>query len=152
MPPKFTLQTVLDVRHSKVEAIEIEMGQLMQDRHQKEELLISLQSAQSHLYETLHQYMTGEIDLFTINHLRANIKQIEEGFEMVNAAIEELSIQIEQKRLALVEAKKEEESLKILKDKEYERYLEEEKEKEKRFMDDVYISQGFRAKKNEVWL
>ena len=71
---------------------------------------------------------------------------------MVNAAIQKLSEQIEQKRLSLIEAKKEEESLKILKNKEYDRYLEEEKEKEKRFIDDVYISQGFRARKNEVWL
>ncbi len=152
MPPKFSLQTVLDVRHSKVEALEIELGQLMQDRHQKEELLISLQSAQSNLYETLHERMTGEIDLFAIDHLRSNIHQLEDGIEMVNAAIQKLSEQIEQKRLSLIEAKKEEESLKILKNKEYDRYLEEEKEKEKRFIDDVYISQGFRARKNEVWL
>ena len=28
MPPKFSLQTVLDVRHSRVEALEIELGKL----------------------------------------------------------------------------------------------------------------------------
>ncbi len=35
MPPKFSLQTVLDVRHSKVEALEIELGQLMQEKRKK---------------------------------------------------------------------------------------------------------------------
>ncbi len=50
----------------------------------------------------------------------------------------------------MIAAKKEEESLKLLKTREYERFLEEEKEKEKRFLDDVYISQGFRQRRSEM--
>jgi flagellar export protein FliJ len=152
MPPKFSLQTVLDVRHSKVESIEIELGQLLHEKQEKEDFLQTLITALDTLHSTLQERMYGEIDLFSINHLRANINQISEGIISVKHAIEDLAQQVESKRHQLVEAKKEEESLKILKNKEYERFLEGEKEKEKRFVDDVYISQGFRQKKTEVWL
>jgi len=152
MPPKFSLQTVLDVRHSKVESIEIELGQLMHEKQEKEDFLETLITALDTLHTTLQERMSGEIDLFSINHLRANINQISEGIISAKYAIEDLAEKVENKRLQLVEAKKEEESLKILKNKEYERFLEGEKEKEKRFVDDVYISQGFRQKKTEVWL
>lgn len=152
MPPKFSLQTVLDVRHSRVESIEIELGQLMHLKQEKEEFLQTLSTALDTLHSTLQERMSGEIDLFSINHLRSNINQVSEGISTVEQLIEDLAQQVESKRLQLVEAKKEEESLKILKNKEYERFLEGEKEKEKRFVDDVYISQGFRQKKTEVWL
>jgi flagellar FliJ protein len=152
MPPKFTLQTVLDVRHSKVESLEIDLGQLQQAKLQKENYMQSLYVAQDNLYEALHQSMTGELDLIQVNLLRANINQLSAKLEAVNQAIMQLDQAIGMKRSDLIEAKKEEESLKLLKNKEYERYLEEEKEKEKRFMDDVYISQGFRQRKTEVFL
>ena len=150
MPPKFSLQTVLDVRHTKVESIEIEMGKMIQLRSQKESYLEACYNAQDKLYETLHQHMTGEMDLFVINHLRLNINQVSDQIKLTNDQIAELNSKIEETRLALIEAKKEEEALAILKNKEYERYLEEEKEKEKRMVDDVYISQGFRQRKSEA--
>jgi flagellar export protein FliJ len=135
-----------------VESIEIELGQLMHLKQEKEEFLQTLSTALDTLHSTLQERMSGEIDLFSINHLRSNINQVSEGISTVEQLIEDLAQQVESKRLQLVEAKKEEESLKILKNKEYERFLEGEKEKEKRFVDDVYISQGFRQKKTEVWL
>ena len=60
MPPKFSLQTVLDVRHSKVEALEIELGQIQQEKLQKENYLHTLYLAQDKLYESLHQSMSGD--------------------------------------------------------------------------------------------
>lgn len=149
MPPKFSLQTVLDVRHSKVESIEIEMGRMIQQRSQKESYLEACYNAQDKLYETLHLHMIGDMDLFVISHLRMNINQVGDQIKATSQQIADLSALIEQTRLALVEAKKEEEALSILKNKEYDRYLDEEKEKEKRMVDDVYISQGFRQRRSE---
>lgn len=150
MPPKFSLQTVLDVRHSKVEALEIELGQLMQDKQQKENYLHTLFLAQDKLYESLHQSMSGVLDLVQVNLLRANINQIGSQVQSTNRTIQDLDSRIISKRNDMIAAKKEEESLKLLKTREYERFLEEEKEKEKRFLDDVYISQGFRQRRSEM--
>jgi flagellar export protein FliJ len=150
MPPKFSLQTVLDVRHSKVEALEIELGLMMQEKLQKENYLHTLYLAQDKLYEALHQSMSGMLDLIQVNLLRANINQVGSQLQATNQQIQDLENRVTIKREDLITAKKEEESLKLLKTREYERFLEEEKEKEKRFMDDVYISQGFRQRRSEM--
>lgn len=152
MPPKFSLQTVLDVRHSRVESLEIDLGRLQQERLQKENYLQTLYVAQDELYAKLHEKMTGVLDLVELNMLRANINQLGSRIEKTNLSIAQLEQAVELKRQELVDAKKEEESLKVLKNKEIERFQEEEKEKEKRFMDDVYISQGFRQRRNEMFL
>ena len=150
MPPKFSLQTVLDVRHSRVESLEIELGRLRQEKHQKEALCEALSNAQDTLYENLHERMQGDVDLYLINHLRNNINNITQQIQQTQKAIQLLEDAIEQKRLEVVEAKKSEESLNILKNKEIERFNEEEKDKERRFQDDIYISQGFRQRRSEV--
>jgi flagellar export protein FliJ len=150
MPPKFTLQTVLDVRHSKVESFEIDLGQLQQEKIQKENYIQALYVAQDNLYELLHASMSGELDLVNVNLLRGNINHLTAQVDATNRAIAEVDQRIEMKRLELIEAKKEEESLKLLKTKEYDRFLEGEKDKEKRFMDDIYISQGFRQHRSEM--
>jgi flagellar export protein FliJ len=150
MPPKFSLQTVLDVRHSKVELLEVELGRLNQERHQKTALCEALALAMDTLYENLHEHMRGEMDLFLIGHLRNNCNNIALQIQQVQQSILVLEQAIEQKRIEVVEAKKSEESLNILKNKESDRFLEEEKDKERRFQDDIYISQGFRRQRTEV--
>jgi flagellar export protein FliJ len=152
MPPKFSLQTVLDVRHSRVESLEIDLGRMQQERLQKENYLHTLYMAQDELYVKLHDRMTGELDLIEISMLRANINQLSLRIEKTNQAIAELDQAIVLKRQELIDAKKDEESLKILKNKEIERFVAEQNEKEKSFMDDVYISQGFRQRRNEMFL
>lgn len=150
MAPKFTLQTVLDVRHTKVESLEIELGILNQEKHQKEEFFKTLAKAQENLYTKLHELMHGDVDLFMMNHLRNNINDLSHQMDITREAICQLEEMAEQKRLEVVEAKKSEESLNILKNKEIDRFNEEEKDKERRFQDDIYISQGFRQRRPEV--
>jgi flagellar export protein FliJ len=150
MPPKFSLQTVLDVRHSKVEILEVELGRLNQEKHQKIALCEALANALDTLYEKLHEQMCGDMDLFLISHLRNNCNNLAMQIQHVQQSIVLLEQAIEQKRFEVVEAKKSEESLNILKNKETDRYLEEERDKERRFQDDIYISQGFRHHQSEV--
>lgn len=150
MAPKFSLQTVLDVRHSKVESLEIELGALNQEKHKVEALFESLINAQEMLYTKLHELMHGDVDLFLMNHLHANINDLSHQQELTRDSIQQLEVMIEQKRMELVEAKKSEESLNILKNKEIDRFIEEEKDRDRRFQDDIYISQGFRQRHSEV--
>jgi flagellar export protein FliJ len=150
LAPKFSLQTVLDVRHSKVESLEIELGALNQEKHKAEALFESLINTQEMLYTKLHELMHGDVDLFLINHLHANINDLAHQQELTRDSIQQLEVMIEQKRLEVVEAKKSEESLNILKNKEIDRFIEEEKDRDRRFQDDIYISQGFRQRHSEV--
>ena len=103
MAPKFSLQTVLDVRHSKVEALEIEMGKLQLAQQEKIALEETLQRLKYNLFDQLQDQMVGDMDLVLIEQLRGNIDQVEEGIQITRQVIEELGKRIEAKRRELVD-------------------------------------------------
>ncbi len=144
MPPKFALQPVLDFRHSKVEALEIELAELLKEAQKFQNILNSLKELIADLLIELSDRQKGDIDLFAIQHLRGNIQLVEGRIEQVKAALVEANQRVELKRLEMVQARQEEETLHILKNKEIERFKEEQNLIENRQMDDVYISQAFR--------
>jgi flagellar export protein FliJ len=146
MPPKFSLQTVLDVRHSRVEAFEIELGELMTAWQEGQNMLAALKANLNEVYKELHQAKSGEMDLFAIDHLRANLKDIQNRIAHVEQALEILEQRILEKRAELVGAKQAEETLRTLKTKEIDRYKIELALYESKQQDDVYISQAFRNK------
>jgi flagellar export protein FliJ len=146
MPPKFSLQTVLDVRHSRVEAFEIELGELMTAWQEGQNMLAALKANLNEVYKELHQAQSGEMDLFAIDHLRANLKDIQNRIAQVEQALQILEQHIQEKRAELVAAKQAEETLRTLKTKEIDRYKIELALYESKQQDDVYISQAFRNK------
>jgi flagellar export protein FliJ len=149
MPPKFSLQTVLDVRHSRAEALEVEFSKLLA----REQLIFgeikNLESTKESLMSQLHEQMTGEMDLFVVAHLRANINQHSVAIEKCHQSLVNLQKEIENKRRQLISARQAEETLDILKRKEIKRYKALEVEHENKEQDDVYISQNFQ-KRQEV--
>jgi len=146
MPPKFSLQTVLDVRHIRVEGLEIELGDLLTAQQEALVMLASLHSNLRGVFAMLHQAQSGELDLFAINHLHANVRDLQARIAQVEAALRILEEKIENKRNELVSAKQAEETLQTLKKKEIDRYKTELALYENKQQDDVYISQGFRNK------
>ena len=149
MPPKFSLQTVLDVRHSRAEALEVEFGKLLA----REQLIFreieNLENTKDSLMSKLHEQMIGEMDLFVVAHIRANINQHTTAIDNCHLALANLQIEIESKRRQLVAARQAEETLDILKKKEIKRYKELEIAHENKEQDDVYISRNFQ-KRQEV--
>jgi flagellar export protein FliJ len=143
MAPKFSLQTVLDVRHSKVESLEIELGKLHQEAQQKETVIKTMESVIENLKLRLHELMVGDIDLFMINHLRSNVNDLSEQLKSVQVELAELQVRIEAKRKEVVAARQAEETLGILKNKEIERFNAEQVTIEKRLQDDIYIAKGY---------
>ncbi|HVP21250.1 MAG TPA: flagellar FliJ family protein [Anaerolineaceae bacterium] len=146
MPPKFSLQTVLDVRHTRVEALEIELGELLTAQQEGLIMLASFESSLHEVFARLHQAQNGELDLFAINHLRANVRDLQARIAQVEEALRILEEKIEDKRSELVSAKQSEETLQTLKRKEIDRYKTELALYENKQQDDVYISQAFRNK------
>ncbi len=150
MPPTFALQNVLDIRHSKVEAIEIKLG-----RTQKQ--LLSLQDRKTalldmkdrHLQE-MYMRMQDEINVFQLDILRSNVSTIDNCTKQVDVDINETQKRISQIRANLVTAKQDEETLEILKEKEIEKFKEEIKRIENKQQDDVYISLAYKNHQQEA--
>ena len=144
MTLKFSLQSVLDIRHGKVELLEIELSKLLIAQQQTEVLLMSLQEFQVNLLDQLTSAQSGEIDLFKIGSLRLNILDVTRRFEIVAAELEKQNLAVRNKRADLVTAKQAEETLEILKRNRHEVYLAEQIQVEAREQDDIYIAQAFR--------
>ncbi len=150
MAPKFSLQSVLDVRHSKVELLEIELGKLLTAQQKAQLLLLSLQEYQTNLLDQLSVAQTGDIDLFKIGLMRLNILDAAKRIEVVSAELIKQDWEIKNKRAELVDAKQAEETLEILKRKRYEVFQAEQLQVESREQDDIYIAQAYRNQRKEM--
>jgi len=142
--PKFSLQNVLDLRHGKVELLEIEFGKLLAVHQETENLLNSLEEYHECLLGQLSDAQSGDFDLPKINLLRQNIVQAAQHIESVKLALLKQDGEIEEKRTQLVNAKQSEETLEIIKRKRNEVYLAEQVQIEARAQDDIYIARAFR--------
>lgn len=140
MYPAFSLQVVLDYRSSLVEALEIELAQLMASLAKAQEVLENLKENRRQLESALRESQLGELDLVHISHIRLNIDLVDTYIEHQEQEIIKLSQQVEGKRQELVKARQDEEALEILKEKMIEQFQEEMKVKESRAQDDIYIA------------
>ena len=145
MSPKFSLQNVLDVRHGKVEMLEVELGKLILERQDAEQKLLSLRELQSDLLDQLNTAQSNEVDLVKAGLLRVNIAQVKACIDQGFLLLTKLDQAVEAKRTDLVQAKQSEETLEILKRKRHEIYLAEQVQIEARLQDDIYIARAFRT-------
>ncbi len=145
MTPKFSLQNVLDLRHDKVELLEIELGKLKAIHQETQNLHDSLAQYQASLLNQLGEAQTDEMDLVEINLLRLNVIQTNNHIEIVALELKKQAIAIDDKRFQLVEAKQAEETLEILKRKRNEIYMAEQLHIEAQAQDDIYIARAFRT-------
>ncbi len=143
MSPKFSLQNVLDVRHGKVELLEIDLGKLSMLHQKTQSLLASLEAFQAGLLEQLSETQTGEIDLVKLNLLFLNSRQIGRNIETVTLELKKQARAIEDKRTELILARQSEETLQILKRKRHEVYVAEQVQIEAQALDDIYIARSF---------
>jgi flagellar export protein FliJ len=144
MRPHFSLQPVLDYRHTRVEALEVELGQLLSLLEQNTALHEVLRSERANLLESLYPLQTGDLDFALLNQMRVHIKLVEKKIEQQQHILHELERLCAEKRREMVQAKQEEEALITLRRKENERYQSELVRQEGRQQDDIYISQAFR--------
>jgi flagellar export protein FliJ len=142
--PKFSLQNVLDIRHGKVELLEIELGKLLAMHQETQNLLNALGLYQESLLNQLSAAQTGEIDLVNLNLLRLNALQLNRHIEMVTIEFKKQFKVIKDKRVEIVQAKQSEETLEILKRKRHEVYAAEQVQIEAQIQDDIYIARAFR--------
>ncbi|MBI3761203.1 MAG: flagellar FliJ family protein [Chloroflexi bacterium] len=146
MPPKFSLQSVLDYRHSRVEALEVELGRLLAARLQAEARLEALRDDRRRLFDELRGQQAGTLNLGAIAQLRLNLKTVEGHVTRHETALADLVLQIERRRLELVVANQDEETLATLKNKELERHRAALGRHENRLRDDLYIARAYQQR------
>jgi len=144
MPPKYVFQNILDIRHSKVESIEIQLGNAESKLQMLEKKRNTFVAMKLGCLEEMRLRMKDEIDVFQLDILRANVKKIDDSLRRVDVEIGDTKKKIAQIRMNLIKAKQDEETLEILKEKENEKFKAEMKRQENLQQDDVYISMAFK--------
>lgn len=144
MSPKFSLQSVLDYRHSRVEALETELGQLLSTQQRMHLVLENLYATQASLFGEMSSQQSGEIDLDRLQRIRVHLHLLEKQIKRQQQMLAEIAQQIDAKRAEVVHAKQDEEALEILRKRERQRYDEALRQREARLQEDIYIAQAYR--------
>jgi flagellar export protein FliJ len=150
MVPKFSLQNVLDLRHGRVESLEVELSQLIQAQLNAQGVLDAFLILQKDLMRKLAGEQMGEMDLFTVSILHSNILTVDYQIGVVKKKLSQAVADVEAKRQELIEARQKEETLETLKNKRIQIYNAELAQSEARVQDDIYISQAFRQRTVEA--
>ena len=140
MPPKFSLQAILDYHHKRVEVLEVDLSTLLKAYQQALEVLNELQRNETQLLHDLFELQNGEMDLQKIARTRLAAKAVQAKITAQQNEIQSIEEAIQAKKAEIVQAKQDEAVYEKLRDKELERYQEKVKEQEKRTQDDIYTS------------
>lgn len=142
---KFSLQSVLDVRHSRLEAVELEMAQAQAVRAQHAATLVALEEQHTRLLDDLRQLQTRRtLDLGALTFTRSTLARTEAEIRAQRIRLAEAEALVEKVREALVAAKQDEETLIALKDKVMEAEAREQNRLAEAEVDDLNISRAFR--------
>ena len=145
---KFSLQSVLDVRHSRLEAIELEMAQAQAMRAQHAAALAALDDQHTRLLDDLRRLQTRRtLDLGALTFTRSTLARTENEIRAQRLRLAEAEARVTTVREALVIAKQDEETLMTLKDRAIEAETREENRKAEIEVDDLNISRAFRKSK-----
>jgi flagellar export protein FliJ len=150
MPPKFSLQNVLDYRHSKVEKLEVVFGRVQNQLLKAKEQLEIMENEKQRLLQELGTFQNGDLNLQKILQARTFLKRIQKGMDRQNAEIAHLALEVENARMALIQAKQDETALQKLSEKELQVYTDRANMREKQQQDDIYISQEHAANEKKL--
>ncbi len=144
MPPKFSLQSVLDYHRNKVELLEMELGLINRQKQEIEAALSELRGREGQLIEELIEYQSGELDMKMIAHIRSNIEHVHKKIDQQEKAKKAVDAAILAKQQEIIAAKQDEAVFEKLREKEMAEWAEKVDKKEKETLTDIYISQAFR--------
>jgi flagellar export protein FliJ len=142
MPPKFSLQGILDYRHSRVEVLEVVLSRAMQAHQDAVDVLTGLEVEQGRLLQEMAESQKGELDLKALSHTRMMSKKIQGMIAKQNEEINRLAGEVEKARQSLIQAKQDEQVMVTLSEKELLKFTEKQYLLDKQQQDDVYISKA----------
>lgn len=143
---KFSLETVLNHRKQREEALQKEFSILQKELFIERERLEMLEEIRRRNLEELQRKQRGGTSASGVMLYDNYIKQISKDLEKQTDKITEVEGNLHQKRGELIEAMKRRKTLDRLKEKEWEAYRKEFERKEQIFMSEIAIS-GFNRSK-----
>jgi len=142
MPPKFSLQSVLDYQQQRVDLLEVDLGRLQQSRQSALKILDQLQEELSNLMDELANLQNGDLDIQALMMARLNVKRVQNQILNQKMTIQAIDKAIAEKRQEVIQARQDEAAFETLKDKEIQRYNDKVIEQEKRQQDDIYTTKA----------
>lgn len=146
--PEFSLQTVLEYRHSLVEGLEIELSVLLNKEQEIQNGIDQMNANKEQILVDMKDIQKGKIDMNHLNQMKDNVKFLKNRIAEQHEALEELCKEIDAKRKELTEAKQDEEVLVKLKEKMISDFEEKVKKADDALQDDIYIAQAFQRSQN----
>lgn len=150
MAPKFSLQNVLDYRHSKVEKLEVIFSRLQNQYLSSREKLATMETEKTRLLQELGSHQSGNLNLQAILQARSYLKRLQKGIDRQLLEINRLKLETENARINLIQAKQDEAALEKLSEKELQVYTDKANMREKLQQDDIYISQAHAANERKM--
>jgi len=144
MPPEFPLQPVLDYRHNRAQAMEIELGRLLAEQQAHQARLARLNDGRSQLFAELRQRQSGDLQMSVITQLRQNLHTLEQAIVAEQKALSEATIKVMEQQQRVIAARQDEEALETLKKNAEERFRQGLARHEEHQRDDIYIAQAHR--------
>jgi flagellar export protein FliJ len=142
MPPRFSMQGILDYRHSRVEVLEVDLSKAMQNHQHGIDVLDNLFTEQRRLFQEMTDSQKGELDLKALTHNRQMSRNIQNLIAQQREEIVRLAAEVEKARYNLIQAKQDEQVMVTLSEKELLKFTEKQYLQEKQQQDDVYISKA----------
>ncbi len=134
---KFKLQRVLDLKLKQENEKKNQISTLMQAIKEKEEELENFKNEKRQKELSLNENRKKGISILEIRNISHYLLFVEKKMNIVRLEISSLETNLNQKRLECLELQKERKTFEKLKEKEYEKYLYNEKKEEEKTIDQI---------------
>jgi len=142
MPPKFSLQSVLEYQQKRVDLLEVDLGRLQQSKQAALDLLNQYQVELVQIMAELSNLQNGDLDMQAVMMARLNVKRVQNQILNQKMTIQAIEKAIAEKRQEVILARQDEAAMETLRDKEIQRFNDRVIEQEKRQQDDIYTSKA----------
>lgn len=146
---QFRLQRVLKYRETIEDTRKKEFSEISRIYELEAEKLRSLREEQGEKLQELGELQRGILNLLVILFYHAYLARLRTEIDAQEKRVEEVRLEKEQKREALIQASKDKKVLERLRERELEAYQKEEDRKLQVFMDEIGTSKAAREKQEE---
>ena len=143
---EFRLQSVLNLKASTVDMLEVEFARLKSDHEREARMLLALKVAEQHEMESLSEHQCGRLDCEDIKARQRYLKLLHEDVVDQAMRTEVAKLQMESKREELLETLKEYKTIQKLRERHVALQAKEMGRREARVIDDLvsarYVREG----------
>ena len=134
---RFSLQKVLEYKQQVLDSLQTEHGAILAEVRQQEEVVFSAEARyRFHSGEFTRRQEEG-MSVRDARMMESSLRALEDEIRRETELLQDLYRRAEEKRLEVVEAKKENASIEKLREKKQKQYLKEEQKAEELFIEDI---------------